>query len=723
MRIILIIFGLISNLYATPFEEFDKCQQEIEKYFTNPTNPKVKEFLELQSNITAHRLAWAYMILWQKTGEGLEGVIKDLEAKRDADPELKRIYEEFKANKRKDRFNDDYEKSKHTLIAASMKSMQLTLIKDYKVPKDSPFLLQTEDINLASLIDKVASNESRSNVLRQMTNLMDTVDNSYNMREESDKAALRTQWKKGQNPGYKGRNTEAGAKGQRGTTGTHHRSLSDRIIKDIEKIKINIQKLKQEVAESINSCKRDYENRIGKCSGDQSEILDQNILTLMQGDSGKIINLLSKKYQTSQNDGIQKALSQGGKVLENNVFNAKAFCNDPAKFICESKAEDREKATRDKFDAITSDAVNIGTQIYRDTNYICSSNGSNCNPSTSGTCSDCQAPSDCLEYKNMANRIDCYNKMNSYTIDKVFTTDIKSDLRKQTQNAKRDIIDMINSPPYSTKLDQNDRIKIVQVIRDAQIKIPTQNDYTLECMNDRRDEPYRCSIDSDCEGDRAYCGVPQVDYNMYATFKKDPTVNSNPTYAGSHRPCFIPEGMALSSSENMYGIILHELGHLISHDRIIKMISGFGTDASKKDPFKQEKQCFANDELSNHSNPRNKKVGESIADGIQAQAIGVKIKKLFPQTNPAQFNPKVIEFLSETVADNCKVLTNTRSEIDQKRQNRSTYVHPYGEDRINRIVFANKYISETLGCNLSGSQLPQDQQKYATPLNQCMNNP
>lgn len=76
----------------------EKCKSELKEYFSNPQNPKVKEFLELQSDITAHRLAWAYMILWQKRGKGLEGVIKDLVAKRDADPELVRLYQEFKKN-------------------------------------------------------------------------------------------------------------------------------------------------------------------------------------------------------------------------------------------------------------------------------------------------------------------------------------------------------------------------------------------------------------------------------------------------------------------------------------------------------------------------------------------------------------------------------------------------------------------------------------------------
>ena len=719
----LIMIGFITNIYATSFDEFDKCQQKLQSYFENPHNPKVKEFLELQSNITAHRLAWAYIILWQNTGEGLEGVIKDLVAKRDADPELKRIYQEFKANKRKGLFSDDYEKSKHSLIAASMKSMQLTLIKDYKVPKDSPFLLQTEDINLASLLDKVASNESNSNVLRKMTNLMDTVDNSYNMREISDIDALKTQWKKGARAGYKGRSTEKGVKGQRGKTGTHHRTLSDRIIKDIEKIKEKIKELKEEVMKGISSCEKDYKRINATCEKEITDLLDQNIMTFMQGNSGEIINLIGKKYESQNTDHIQKVLSQGGKVLENELFNAKTFCNDPAKFICESKASTGEKDARQLFDNIIDEATNQGTQAYREANYICASSGRICNPNTPNVCSDCEVPSDCLDYNDMTNRFACYNVRNQYTLDNVFTQDVKDELSKQTQNAKKDIINMLNSPPYN-RLNRNDRDRMIKVINDTKIKIPTTSKYKRKCINDSRNGIYRCNFDSDCSGQSSYCAIPDVNYNMFATYKAEAT-GADETYTGSDRPCYIPEGMALTSSENMYGIILHELGHLISHDNFIGNIQGLGKvyTGQVRDAFYAEKKCFERDELSNSSTPRNQKIGESIADGIQAQVIGVKIKKLFPQTNPAQFNPKVIEFLSETFADNCDDLTQTRSGIKQMRQSKSTSKHPFGEDRINRILFANKYISETLGCNLSEAQLPQSQRKYATHLNQCMNNP
>ena len=285
---------------------------------------------------------------------------------------------------------------------------------------------------------------------------------------------------------------------------------------------------------------------------------------------------------------------------------------------------------------------------------------------------------------------------------------------------------MLNTSPQKERLPSAVRQKLIAVIKDTQMKIPTTADYKPQCKDDTRASGfiYYCSSDSNCQGPNASCHVPQIDYNMYANFQRPSSAApSSPNYAGNERPCFVAEGMALTSPGNMYGIIAHELGHLISHDDLVTNISGLGTGPGQFNPFEKEKQCYQRDELSAGSTPVNQKVGESIADGIQAQVIGLKIKRLYPQTDPPQFNPKAIDYLRETVADNCEKRSLSRNQLDQNRQSRSGQAHPYGEDRINRIVFANKHLRETLGCNLDEAKMPRSQQKYRTPLQQCMNNP
>lgn len=65
----------------------------------------------------------------------------------------------LKKIKRRGSYSAEMEKAKQSLIAASMLSMRSTLIKDYKVPENSPFLLQSEDLNIANLLSTVAGNE------------------------------------------------------------------------------------------------------------------------------------------------------------------------------------------------------------------------------------------------------------------------------------------------------------------------------------------------------------------------------------------------------------------------------------------------------------------------------------------------------------------------------------------------------------------------------------
>lgn len=770
LSIFLYVIIAFAEVTQPALSTIDQCSEDLKTYFQDPTKPHVKKYLELQSDITAHRLAWSYMILWQNRGQGLEGVIKGLLKKRDTEP-LKSTYEEFKmvSDLQGSRAIKDYKDAylarkenqgvsvtdniwqfrltrikqlKHSLIAASMTSMRATLIEDYAVPSDSPFLIQSEDIGLANLLSTVSSKEHEMKVLNKMTNLMETVDRTYDTREQSNKPAFKTRWrtadksKTGQ-AGYQGKLDSDGLPVD--ASGTHHNAQARKIKEDLKKLGQALSELKDAVTASIDSCSEEVIKKlIATCTGDSAEVVTQKFNTFIQNSSLISSSLAQKFAEDSPSKSIIDALSRGGKVLENDDFNQKNFCDDPAKYLCDATDSRGGNSGYKRFKKIQEEAANEGIDNYVISNYICvsasaSKDGTNCGQDSDCNCSTAADPSMCVcgiaakcsDFVDMSKRKDCYEEQIKYQQQKIFTDKRKQKIASQLDSAKKDIIKTLEREPFKSQIPGPQRSNLITVIKDASLNFIQPQNRTFRCRNNSSTV---CTSDSQCGSGTSsigLCVLRDVQWNAYAKHGHTHSAHAHSPYLSQQRPEVWVDGMALLDSKNLRTILYHELGHLItSKYNVGTLLTNVNVNGAH--PFEQQNTCLENDELSTGSSPSGQpdiKVSEAIADSLAAQTLGRKLSYSFPQSNPQTFNPRAIQELRKNMSIYCSSYSGStsRTGISQSRTSRQSLAHPMWEDRINRILLGNKYIKRAVGCE----QVPNPKRpaKYATTPRDCVNNP
>lgn len=116
-----------------------RCQMQINKFFDDPANRKLKEeYMKIQGKITLHRIAWTYLKQMKSSTDSIEGFIQDLIVKRDPT-----LHKEFINSGAKSR------NEKLSFAISEMRRVSQELVAE---PKDQTYALQYSDVKMMNLL-------------------------------------------------------------------------------------------------------------------------------------------------------------------------------------------------------------------------------------------------------------------------------------------------------------------------------------------------------------------------------------------------------------------------------------------------------------------------------------------------------------------------------------------------------------------------------------------